>query len=265
MMLSAIIAVALAAAAPTNSGLDEAAHAISSGRLDQARTMIGNAIAAGATGQQVDRLLADLAFESGNNAEALTRYQALIVANPEVVSLAERAGIAALRTGDVERASTLIARAIASPAASWRAWNARGVLADYRADWPAADAAFAEAGKRSPDRAEIFNNVGWSKMLRGDWPGALIALQRAAQLDPRSLRIADNLELAQTAVAVDLPRRLPRESDQDWAARLNDAGVIARFRGDRVRAIAAFSRAIEARNVWYERAANNLRLVQAAR
>ena len=264
MMLSAILAAALAAAAPTNSSLDEAAHAISAGRLDQARTMIGNAIAAGASGQQVERLLADLAFESGHNAEALTRYQALLAANPATVSLAERAGIAALRTGEVERASALIERATASPAASWRAWNARGVLADYRADWGGADAAYAEAAKRSTDRAEIFNNVGWSKMLRGDWSGALGALQRAAQLDPASPRIADNLELAQTAVAVDLPRRLPRESDQDWAARLNDAGVIARFRGDRVRAIAAFSRAIEARNVWYERAANNLRLAQSA-
>lgn len=263
MMLSAIIAVALAAAAPTNSNLDEAAHAISSGRLDQARTMIGNAIAAGATGRQVDRLLADLAFESGNNAEALTRYQALIAANPEAVELAERAGIAALRTGDVNRASALIARATASPAASWRAWNARGVLADYRADWDAADAAYAEAGRRSTDRAEVSNNIGWSKLLRGDWEAAVAALKRAAQLDPRSARTADNLELAQTAVAVDLPQRLPRETDQDWAARLNDAGVIARFRGDRARAIAAFSRAIEARNVWYERAANNLRVAQA--
>jgi tetratricopeptide (TPR) repeat protein len=264
MILPIVIAAGVAAAVPVNQSLDEAAHAIAAGRFDQARTMIGSAIAAGATGQPIERLQADLAFDSGHDAEALTRYQALLATSPADARLAERAGIAALKTGEIERAEVLIDRATRSPIASWRAWNARGVLADNRRDWAAADAAYAEAGKRAPEQARVFNNIGWSKLLRGDWPGALIPLLRAAELDPHSARIADNLELAQTAVAEDLPRRQAGESDRDWAARLNDAGVVARLRGDKARAIAAFSRAIEASDVWYERAANNLRLAQSA-
>lgn len=73
-----------------------------------------------------------------------------------------------------------------------------------------------------------------------------------------------NRKFAQTAVAADLPHRLPGEGGRQLAARLNDAGVVARLRGDKARAIAAYSRAIEARDVWYERAANNLRVAQAA-
>lgn len=263
-MLTLLLAAALATAAPPGYSLTEAAHAIATGRLEQARTMIAKAVAAGAKGAPVERLLADLAFTSGNNAEAFARYQALLAQIPSDLLLTERTGIAALKAGDTLRAAELLERSTASPATSWRGWNARGVIADLRHDWAAADAAYAEASKRAPDQAMIYNNMGWSRLLRGDWPDALPLLLRAAQLDPKSPRIADNFELARTAVAEDLPRRLPRESDRDWAARLNDAGVMARLNGDRARAIAAFTRAIEVRDVWFERAANNLGLAQAA-
>ena len=48
------------------------------------------------------------------------------------------------------------------------------------------------------------------------------------------------------------------ESDADWAARLNDAGVIAKVQGNNKKAVAAFTQAIEARSQYYARAANNL-------
>ena len=99
-------------------------------------------------------------------------------------------------------------------------------------------------------------------MLRGQWADALPLFERAAGMDPKSKRIADNLELARAAVAEDLPRRLAGETDTAWAARLNDAGVLAASSGDRQRAIAAFAQAIEARTQWFDRAANNLAIVQ---
>ncbi|HEU4705491.1 MAG TPA: hypothetical protein VFS45_07300 [Sphingomicrobium sp.] len=263
-MLSLLLAAAIAAALPPADALGEAAHAIDAGRLEQARRMIANALAAGATGGQVERLLADLAFRSGRNSEALARYQALLARNPADALLAERAGIAALKAGDGARAAVLLDRATRNPAASWRAWNALGVVADLRHDWAGADAAYSRAARRSPAQAEIVNNMGWSKLLRGDWASGLEHFQRAAGLDPRSTRIANNLELAGMAVAEDLPRRRAGESEGDWAARLNDAGVVAGLRGERARAIAAFSRALEARQQWYERAANNLAVAQRA-
>ena len=78
----------------------------------------------------------------------------------------------------------------------------------------------------------------------------------------RNRRIADNLELARAALDEDLPERRPNESPTSWAARLNDAGVIAEMQGLRVKAAAAFSRAVEARGSWFERAANNLKVAQ---
>ena len=104
----------------------------------------------------------------------------------------------------------------------------------------------------------MVNNQGWSLLLRGDWRRAETVFERAAALDPRSKRIASNLELARAALASDLPQRRAGESEHDWAARLNDAGVAAKVLGDRTRAIAAFTQALEVSGSWYTRAANNL-------
>ncbi len=261
-----LIALSTAAATPaappaTASRLEEARHAVVAGRLDQARMMIAKAIADGATGDDVNRTLADLAFASHNDAEALARYQQLLAANPGDPVLLERAGISAVQLGDLDLASGLIERATKVPAASWRAWNARGAIADLRHDWPQAEAAYETAGRLSPQSPEVANNLGWSRVLRGDWAGAIDFLQRATGLDPKSNRIANNLELARDALDANLPRRQPNETDRAWAARLNDAGLAAQLLGDKQRAIAAFSQALEASGTWYERAANNLRVV----
>ena len=84
-------------------------------------------------------------------------------------------------------------------------------------------------------------------------------------IDPKSARIAANLELARAAVSEELPQRRSGESEVDWAARLNDAGVIARVQGNKRKAVAAFTQAIQARSQYYTRAANNLAMAQVAR
>jgi Flp pilus assembly protein TadD len=271
MIVAALIAAGVAAAAPAPAvapaaySLTDAEHAIAAGRLDQARLMIGRALASGVTPAQAARPLADLAFAEGNNAEALARYQRLLAAAPGDSKLCERAGIAALRLGDAVRAASLIICATRPASASWRGWNARGVLADMQSDWDEADRAYARAAQHAPNEAEIANNQGWSQLLRGNWQAAASELERAAALDPRSERIANNLELARAALADQLPERRPGESGHAWAERLNDAGVAAQLRGDKARAVAAFSQALEASETWYPRAANNLQVAGGGR
>ena len=265
-MLSLLIAVGVAAASPSpDAPLSEARHAIAAGRIDQARAMIGEAVAKGASGDAVDEILAELAFVSRSDHEALARYEALLGRTPANAAFAERAGIAALRTRDIAKAVLLLDRAVTAPNATWQAWNARGIAADLQGDWPTADRAYTRAEALNPKSAQVANNRGWSLLLQGRWQEAVQPLERASAGDPGSTRIANNLELARAAVAENLPRRRARESADSWAARLNDAGVIAHAQGDRRRAIAAFSQAIAARDQWFERAANNLAYVEARR
>ena len=268
MILGVALAIALAPVEtppPAGVSLAEAGRAIAAGRLDQAKMMLGNAVAAGAKGEPVDRLLADLAYARGENEAAWNLYRALLVANPDEVLLLERAGIAALRLGRVADATALLDRATRSTSAGWRVWNARGVAADRQGRWDEADAAYARAATLDPTRAEVANNRGWSQMLRGHWAEALAAFEQAAAIDPALPRLANNLELARAANDAALPVRQSRETDEAYAARLNDAGVVAAAAGQAKRAEAAFAQAIELRSRWFDRAADNLAALGAAK
>jgi len=265
MILGIALALALADPAPLPApmlpspiSLAEAGRAIAAGRLDQAKAMLGIAVAAGAKGEPVDRLLADLAFARGEDENALALYKALLTGHPNEALLLERGGVAALRLGRLGEATALLDRATQAPGAGWRAWNARGVAADRQGRWDEADAAYVQAATLDPKRAEVANNQGWSLMLRGRWDEAAAAFERAASLDPKLPRLANNLELARAAVAAELPHRMAGESDEGFTARLNDSGVVAAASGQTKRAEAAFSQAIELRSRWYKRAADNL-------
>jgi len=264
VLVAASVAAAPPAAAPNTSELLAGArHAIKANRLDQASLMISRAMAAGATGANVDRALADLSYARGKLADALMRYEALLKTAPADPSLLEPAAIAALKLGQVDRAVSLLDRATASNKASWRSWDACGVAADLKGDWAKADACYDRATRLAPDEPGLANNRGWSLLLRGDWKGALGFFQRAVSLDPKSERAANNLELARNALDAALPAREPRESDSSWAARLNDAGVAAAILGDKARATAAFTQALNVSGSWYARAANNLEAVRS--
>ena len=270
MILGLALSLALADPAPTQTAaetqpsaesqisLADAGQAIAAGRLDQARQILGVALAAGVKGEPVDRLLADLAYASADYHQALQIYKGLLANHPNELLLLERAGIAALRLGRLAEATSLLDRATRQASAGWRAWNARGVAADRQSRWDEADAAYARALEIDATRAEVHNNVGWSLMLRGRWSEALASFERAASLNPRPPRLANNLELARAAVAAELPNRQAGESDESFAARLNDAGVIAAAAGQDSKAQAAFAQAIEVRSRWYARAAENL-------
>jgi Flp pilus assembly protein TadD len=256
-----LAAIALLLAEPA-AGLGDAVQALQAGRLEQARLILDASVKAGVKGPEIDRLLAELAFRTGNWAAALDRYERLAAVHPEEGLNLERTGISAFHLGNLQRAAAALSAATAMPDASWRAWNARGAVADYKRDWAEADLAYDRALQLAPTSAIVLNNRGWSLLLRGDWAEALPLLERSAALAPGTRRISDNLELARAALADDLPKRRASESDSDWAARLNDAGVLAMASGDRKRAIAAFVQAIEARTKWFDRAANNLAIAE---
>jgi len=264
-MILGLVAAASVAAQPLPTAtvdpsiLKDASHAILGGRLEEAKLIIARAVAAGVTGPPVERVTADLAFASGDYSQALGIYQRLVASSAKQAGDCTKGAISALEVGRVTEAKPLVECAVSAPHASWRAWNARGVLADFTNDWATADESYARAHQLAPNEARIVNNQGWSKLLRGEWAAAIPFLQEAATLDGKSRRIANNLELAKAALAADLPRRRSGEPDQDWAARLNDAGVAAELLGDRKRAVAAFTQALDASPVWYDRASNNLK------
>jgi len=269
-MIAALSALALAAATVTPSPpaaaapLVDAARALEAGRTGQARDMIERAVADGSHGPAIDRLLARLALSEARNPEALAQYRALLRDAPADVEALTGAATAALRLGQDHDALSLARTAAAQAGSGWQPFNLLGVLADRRGDPQAAERAYGEALRRAPDEPALLNNAGWSRVLRGDWRGAEPLFARAAQADAGNRKIANNLELVRDALADQLPQRRPGESSDNYAARLNDCGVVARLTGDERRAVAAFARAIDTREHWFERAQNNLDLGRTA-
>src|SRR5438105_3510692 len=259
LLTAAAVSAAPVPASPSAHELIAGAdHAVRENRLHQAALMISRAVGAGASGPELDRAIADFAYASGNYADAITRYDALLKLAPADQSLLEPAGIAALKLGYVARATSLLELVTSRSGADWRAWNALGVAADLERQWAKADECYAHALQLAPNEAGPINNRGWSLLLRGNWNEAHGYFERAIRLDPKSRRAANNLELARTAVSAELPPREPSESDSAWAARLNDAGLAAAILGDKGRAAAAFTQALDVSGNWYVRAANNL-------
>jgi Flp pilus assembly protein TadD len=258
LVWSAVSAAAPAPAPSADEILAGAEQALQAGREEQAALMISRAIAVGASGPELQRAQADFAYANGRYSEALSKYAGLLKTGYADQRVLEGGGIAALKLGATNRAVAFLKRAVKSDKATWRAWNALATIADDQADWTKADECYARAAQLAPDEAGPVNNRGWSLLLRGEWKEAAVYFQRAVAMDPNSARAANNLDLANAALAAELPKRRPNESDRSWAGRLNDAGVAAALFGDKPRAVAAFTQALDASGTWYQRAANNL-------
>ncbi|MCM8557955.1 tetratricopeptide repeat protein [Sphingomicrobium sediminis] len=263
LAMAALIAVAQPAEDPQR-WLAEADHALSQGRTQQARLMLTEAVRFGLAPAERDRLTADIELAEGNAGRALAMYRTLMAGGLDDPMVKARAGRAAVMLGQNDEAARLLDEALmdGEVAADWRVWNLRGVAADRRGRFAIANAAYTRALAIEPSDARLLNNAGFSRMLQGDWAEALAFLRAANRLDPNHARIAANLQLVEMALAGNLPVRGDGETREAYAARLNDAGVVAALRGERQRALAAFTRAIEARSDYYERAAANLQRIQ---
>jgi Flp pilus assembly protein TadD len=58
-----------------------------------------------------------------------------------------------------------------------------------------ADRAYREAGRLVGNRAEFYNNIGYSYLLRGDAAKAYSNFLKAHELDPTSVAVNNNLEM----------------------------------------------------------------------
>ena len=105
---------------------------------------------------------------------------------PDDPSLLEPAGIAALKLGYVDRASSLLALVTSRGGADWRVWNALGVAADLERQWARADECYNHALQLAPNEAGPVNNRGWSLLLRGNWKEAQGYFEQAIRLDPNN-------------------------------------------------------------------------------
>lgn len=81
-----------------------------------------------------------------------------------------------------------------------RALMGLAIAADMTGDFRTADRAYEQLLVLTPDQPMLYNNMGYSYMLRGDLDRALSYLTEAARRDPENPAIRNNLAMLRGVV-----------------------------------------------------------------
>ncbi|MFG1420707.1 tetratricopeptide repeat protein [Roseixanthobacter liquoris] len=103
------------------------------------------------------------------------------------------------RAGNYGRAVRYYERAVEVAPESGEAWLGLAASYDRVRRFDLADRAYRMAGQYLGDRAEYYNNVGYSYMLRGDLAKARDNFLKALSLDPSNVTAANNLQMLRSA------------------------------------------------------------------
>ena len=180
------------------------------------------------------------------NLEPAEKAFAALVKQPEVAARAVQGqGIALLLMGKEQGARVALQHAVELDAQLWRAWNGIGLLHDRSGEWDEAQAAYNRALAITGDSAMLYNNRGFSHLLRRDAQAAIADFHKALTLDPKMEAAQENLRLA-FAWTGEYQRALVGVSRKDVGRVYNNVGFIALLRGDLRSAESFLLRSMEA-------------------
>lgn len=240
--VAATAEVAIEKADPRLSDLAE--KAIAQGRYGDARSLLGRVLLADAEDARARLLMAELHLATGSSEMAVGEFDEL-ADDPEVSARAlQGKGIALMRIGDNAVAYDSLRQAVDIDPTQWRAWNALGYYHDSRLDWSAADESYKHALAANPESALVYNNRGFSRLIRRRFDEAVEDLTKALELDPDLEATRVNLRLV-LAWRGRYGRAMLGVYEKETGKALNNVGFIALLRGDYSTAESYFLRALE--------------------
>jgi len=242
--------------------VDEVRRAIEEQRLLDAGQMIDRATYSGVKDARLSLLSGELGLARGRLDNALRDF-AVAEASPATSAEAlQGKGVALARLGRTADAIATLEKAVALSPDAWRGWNSLASQYDRRKDWNRAEDAYARAMANSGGSPIVFNNRGYSRLLQGRYDEAVSDFVAALDKKPDLAEARTNLRLAM-AFKGDYSRSIAGGPQEDRAALLNNAGFAAGVRGDYGKAEELLGQALKSRAQFYERASENLKLVQS--
>jgi Flp pilus assembly protein TadD len=222
-----------------------AEQAIEQGRYQDAKLLLERVLLSEPNNPRARLGMAEvqLAFKSLAAAE---KSFAALTEVPEVADRARQGrGIALLVKGEEQAAALVLQQAVTEDPSLWRAWNALGLLHDRNGAWAEATAAYDRALELRPDSAMLYNNRGFSYLLRREPERAIADFDTALRIDPRLVAAQENLRLA-FAWTGQYERALLGVSSRDFGRAYNNVGFVALLRGDLPAAESYLLRSMEA-------------------
>lgn len=211
--------------------------------------------------------LADAFRRGGDMDRALATYDTALATDKQSIAAKEGKALALLQKGDFDTAEKMLGEIRASGKASWRTYNALGVLTASRQSPAQAKPFFDEALRASPNNSSIMNNMGLTLALAKDFDGAAAMLTQASQLSvskpPVKKQIDLNLALVYASAGkLENAEAIARQYF-DGAALSNNLGFYAYLANDESLAKTYLNMALSQSKTFYQRAWNNLEAVNA--
>jgi Flp pilus assembly protein TadD len=122
--------------------------------------------------------------------------------DPQTAQMRVERGISLLSARDYSSAKAELMKAQALKTGDERALMALAVAADMDGDFKLSDRAYELLLIRTKDQVMLFNNMGYSYMLRGDLVKAASYLQEAARRDPSNSVVRNNLKMLRLVTPV---------------------------------------------------------------
>ncbi len=163
-------------------------------------------------------------------------------------------GLAQMSLGDMEQAQASLQKSVASGKASWKAYNALGVIYDKMERPEKALQMFNQAIMRQPKVPALYNNRGLSYMMLGKKKSAEYSFLQALKLDGDHKLARNNLALLYSSQKRwDEARRAFNLSVGEAKAH-NNVGVLMAHEGRYLDAGEQFRKAVETQPTYYSMA-----------
>jgi Flp pilus assembly protein TadD len=197
--------------------------------------------------------------QRGNHRLAEMAYRWALEVDPDHGAGATALGIMQLERRKYDEAEAQLQSVSGKGNATWRTYNALGILSDLHGHFDEAAGYFTHALNASPGNHMVLNNLGYSRYLAGDLEGARDALSRALRGNP-------HYELAWRNLGLVLAREGDYDAALDALARsgteaeaYNDIGYVSMVGGRYSEAIFFFQEAMRLSPTFYVTASENAR------
>lgn len=208
---------------------------------------------------------ADAARRSGEQSTAILVYDELIKENPEHQEALEGYGLALMQSGKPVDAGRVFADIMKMNPKRWRTLNALGILFVNKNMIPEAMAYYTEALKYSPDNPAILNNVALSQAVDRNYARAFDSFEQA-------LRVSTN-ETQRQQISLNMAMVYGISGDMETARTVaskylqgpgldNNLGLYAHLAKDDALAKTYLDMALSGSPTYYERAWNNLDVIE---
>lgn len=197
--------------------------------------------------------------------DALSAFDEILQEAPKNLDAQEGRGLTLMAMGKATDAGRVFSDIMKEDGKRWRTLNALGILFVTKNMVPEAMAYYTEAMKFSPDNPAILNNVGLSQAVDKNYTRAIQALEQASRIaksGERRRQIDLNLAMVYGASGdIDTARDIAEKYLQGPALD-NNIGLYAHLAKDDDLAKTYLNMALSGSTTFYERAWDNLDLVE---